>query len=162
MTELELIILGALLTLLTSFILERWKYRRSSQAAALLISRELEFHKMRLEIVKEADQYQESEYDMLFPAEVWSAQNGSLVTGVSPKRTEAILNWYGSMAVLGNVLSRRNGPEGPQLSGPDRERLNEALEKAYEAAIIIAEKGGVFSSKLIRSNSLFEPTPGSS
>jgi hypothetical protein len=159
MEQVGLAFLGAALALLGALLAERWKRRHASRIAASMLVKELEFHKARLALAESADQHPEAAYDVLFPASVWSAQGSALLAGAAFRDAEPILHWYASMAVLGNVLSRRVGPDGPEISGPDRSRLQAALTAAQEAARRLAVRGILSSASAQLSPSLFEPLP---
>jgi hypothetical protein len=75
-----------------------------------------------------------SEYQLQIPSPVWGAQGFALVAVASAREAEAVLNWYASMAVLGYALSKRVGPEGSSLTGPDRTRLHAAHSAAQRLA----------------------------
>lgn len=66
MTELAFILLGAALSFVATFLIERWKLTHASQTAALMIIRELEFHNSRLTFAIMIDQYPNAEYEHSF------------------------------------------------------------------------------------------------
>jgi hypothetical protein len=132
--QIGLVLFGALVGFVATLIGDRWKLVHASRTAAMMVVRELEFHKLRLRMAVALDQLPEAQYQLMFPSPIWSAHGSTLLAGAPPQEAEAVLNWYASMAVLGYALDKRIGPEGPQLSGPDRSRLQAALTEAHLAA----------------------------
>lgn len=110
---------------------------------------------LRLRVASSYDQHPEAEYTLKFPCVVWLAQNQILLAGAPARDAEALLNWYASLAVLGYELHKSIGPNGPELSGPDRERLRVALSEAHSAAQKIAVRWTLKKNRH-RSPSLFE------
>ena len=123
----------------------------------MMIVRELEFHKERLSMASMLDQHENAEYELRFPSPVWSAHAAALVAGAPPQDAEAILNWYASMAVLGNTLGKRIGPEGAALSGPSRKRLQEVLTEAHLSAQRLAVRWSLRKARQV-SPSRFDET----
>jgi hypothetical protein len=134
MDEVGKVLLGALVGFIATLIGERWKRIHASKTAAMMVIRELEFHRLRLSMAAALDQHEQAAYELKFPSPIWSAHGATLVAGAPPKKAEAILNWYASMEVLGYTLGKQIGPEGPELSGPDRHRLDIVLSEAQSAA----------------------------
>jgi hypothetical protein len=134
MTEIGLLLLGAALTLVTIFLIEWWKLIRASHTAAFLVLRKLEFHEIRLALSIKLDEHPDATYELRFPLAAWSADRSALLSGAPFRDAEPILNWYATMTVLGFVLARMPGPHGPQISGPERGRLQDALSCAHDGA----------------------------
>jgi hypothetical protein len=155
MEEIAKVLFGAAIGFIAALTADRWKQIQSSKTAAMMIVRELEFHRQRLNMVLALDQNNQAEYELKFPSPVWSAQGATLVGGAPPQEAEAILNWYASMSVLGYTLSKRIFPEGPELSGPNRGRLQAALSEAHLAAQRLAVRWSLRKSRQI-SSSLFD------
>jgi hypothetical protein len=153
MGEIGKVLFGAVVGFVAALIAERWKRIHTTRTAAMMIIRELEFHRHRLNMAVMLDQHEQAEYLLQFPSPVWTAQGSALVAGASARKAEAVLSWYASMAVLGYALSRRVGLEGPSITGPDRARLHAALSDAHSAAQRLAmnwslRKGRRFSPSL--------------
>jgi hypothetical protein len=158
MTEIAAALVGGAATFVATLLVQRWILVRKSRAAALMLVRELEFHNERLGLAKMLDQHPEAEYELKFPSPVWSAYGSDLLAAASLRNSEAVLNWYSSMAVLGYVLGRRIQPDGPQTTGPNRERLQEVLTAAHNAAQRLATRGSLrHKGTMELSPSLFGP-----
>jgi hypothetical protein len=159
MANAGLVLLGAALTFLATLFVERWKLIRASQAAALMIARELESHQLRLGQVVWADE-RDFSYEFRFPSPAWSAYSTALLAGAPLHHAEAVLEWYAAMAVLGGMLSRQATPEGSEMTGPPRTRLREALDEAYEAAQRLAARRVLRRPTVQRRSPLFEQPAG--
>ena len=133
MEPIGLVLLGAALSFAATLLIERWKLIHASRTAAMMVLRELEFHNQRLALAAMLDQNEQATYELRFPSTVWSAHGSALLAGAPPQEAQAILNWYASMAVLGYILSRQVGPDGPHITGPERVRLQKALTDARGA-----------------------------
>jgi hypothetical protein len=155
MDEIGKVLFGGVVAFIAALIGERWKQIHASRTAAMMVVRELEFHKQRLSMVSIYDQQEQTTYDMTFPSPVWSAQGATLVAGAPPQEAEAVLNWYASMAVLGYVLGKRIGPNGPEFSGPNRQLLQAALTAAHLAAQRLAIRWSLRKGRQV-SPSLFD------
>jgi hypothetical protein len=153
-TEVGLVLLGAVLSLAAALFIERWKLVRSGRAAALLILRELQWHEDRLRLAIMADQVPTSLYELKFSSTVWSGQGPALIAGAKLQEAEAVLNWYGSMTVLGFLLARWQEPGGAKVTGPDRRELYDALNRARDAVERIA-RTGIFRRRITLTQSLF-------
>jgi hypothetical protein len=154
MGEIGKILLGAAIAFIATLVIERWKQVHASRAAAIMVLRELEFHRQRLQMATSLDQ-SPYEYDLKFPMPVWNSQGTALVAGAPVKQADAILQWYALMTVLGNSISKTTTPQGTQLGGPDRTRLKAVLDEAYFAAQKLSERGS-FGKRRSPNLSLFE------
>lgn len=132
--EVSKVLLGAVIAFVATLLSERWKRTKAGKAAAMMIVRELDYHRVRLNMASAYDEVEQAQYQMNFPSSVWSAQGVKLVAGASARQAAAVADWYALMALLGNSLGRQIGPEGPTLIGPDRERLRALLAAAHAAA----------------------------
>lgn len=142
MSEVASALLGALVSFVCTLMMERWKQVRAARTAALLMIKELDFHRQRLALVSALDE-SNAEYGMKFPSTVWAEQGAALIDGASLRDAEPIINWYGTLEVLGYELKRLLGPDGMQMIGPDRAHLQTALLSARNAAQRLAGKGRV-------------------
>ena len=140
MEEIGKVLFGALVGFVAALVGERWKQVQASKSASMMILRELEFHKQRLNMALLYDQHEQIEYELKFPSPVWAAHGAALVAGAPPQEAEAVLNWYASMTVLGYTLGKRIGPNGSEFIGPDRQRLQAALTSAHLAAQRLATR----------------------
>lgn len=141
MDEISKVLLGVVAGFVFALISERFKQIHASKTAAMMVVRELEFHKQRLGMAFVLDEDEGApQYELMFPSPVWTANAATLVAGAPPQEAEAILNWYASMAVLGYKLGKSIGPEGPVLIGPNRERLQQVLTEAHLAAQRLAAR----------------------
>jgi hypothetical protein len=156
MADAGLVLLGAALSYIATLLVERWKLIRASQVAALMIARELEYHRIRLSQAIWADQNPDITYELRFPSSAWSAYSSALLAGAPMRHAQAVLDWYATMTVLGGMLGRQATPEGPLMIGPDRTRLHETLEEAYAAAQGLAARRVLGRSALQRPSPLFE------
>jgi hypothetical protein len=140
MDDFTKVLLGAIAGFVAALVGEHVKRVHASRAAAMMILRELAFHKVRLSLAIQFDARLDAEYGLIFPASVWSAQASALIAGAPVRQVEPILNWYASMAVLGFSIGRQLGPNGPELSGPSRNELSNALNDAYAAAEALSQR----------------------
>lgn len=140
--EIGLILLGALLSFAATLFVETWKQRRAARAAAAMLLTELEFHSSRLAFATQLDSLPGATYDLKFPAPIWSAHAGVLMTGFSLTKTTPILRWYATMNYLGFRIARQIGPEGDSLVGPPRDELAESLQDAIAATRKLARQPG--------------------
>jgi hypothetical protein len=155
MDEIAKVLFGAVIGFLAAMITDHLKLVHASRTAAMMIVRELEFHKLRLNMAVTYDLHAQAEYGLKFPSTVWLANSTALLAGAPSRETEPLLNWYASLAVLGYELHKRIGSNGPELTGPDRARLQVALTEAYSAAQRISVRW-TFNKNRHRSPSLFE------
>ena len=155
MDEIAKVLFGAVVGFFAAVITDRLKLVHASRTAAMMIARELEFHKLRLNMAVSYDQHPQAKYGLTFPSTVWLANSASLLAGATTREAEALLNWYASLAILGYELHKRIGPNGPELSGPDRARLQVALTEAHFAAQRIAVRW-TFNKNRHSSPSLFD------
>ena len=140
MTEVGLPPPGAALTLVSTFVIERWKLIRASHTAAFLVLRELEFHEIRFALSTELDGHPNATYELRFPSAAWSAHRPALLSGALLRDAESILNWYTTITALGFSLACIPGLHGAQISGPERGRLQVALSRAHDGARRITER----------------------
>jgi hypothetical protein len=125
MNELGLVLLGGALTLAATVFNERFKQVNATRAAATLVVRELEFHKVRLALAAAPDQHEGATYNLLFPSPHWSAHSAALLAGAPPQEAEAILNWYASLDFVGYTLGRDLDPDGRlRIRGQERTPLS--------------------------------------
>lgn len=155
MDEIAKVLLGASVGFIAASLGERIKRVQASRAVALMLLRELEYHRCRLSLAASYDQIEETQYELQFPSPIWTANASTFVAGAPLREGEALLNWYASTSILGNRLARRIGPDGPELIGPDRSRLAAALADAHEAAQRVAVRGNLWRKQML-SPSLFE------
>ena len=140
MEDIVKVLFGAAIGFVAALIGEAIKRRRASQVAAMMIVRELDFHMQRLELAVSADKNPDAMYTLMLPAPVWTAQSVALLAGAKPRESEALLNWYATLAVLGYQISKQVGPGGVNIVGPDRSRMVEALSDARTAALRVASR----------------------
>jgi len=140
MNDIAKALLGAIIGFIAAMLTEHAKRVHASRVAAMMILRELAFHKQRLQMAIELDQSEGAQYQLMFPTAVWNAQAATCVAGAPTKKVEPLLNWYASLAVLGNSVGRQIGEHGPVLIGPSRDRLHDALSEAYSAAAKLSER----------------------
>lgn len=141
MEEIGKILLGALVGFIAAIVTENIKKRNASKAIAMMLLRELEFHKQRLSMAIQYDAIDIAEYELTFPSPIWDAKGADFVTGVSVKKAAALLNWYASLIVLGYRIGKQPAEDGQtQLIGPDRNHMLSALKSAYETARQISEE----------------------
>ena len=80
---------GAAMAAAASLLTERWNANRASRTAALMVVRELDFHKSRLALVMMVEQYPDGTYEMRFPSHVWSAHGTALLAGAPLRESES-------------------------------------------------------------------------
>jgi hypothetical protein len=73
------VLLGALAGFVAAQIGEYFKRVQSSRVAAIMLVRELAFHRLRLHMALELDQQPGANYELKFPSPVWEAQAAALV-----------------------------------------------------------------------------------
>ena len=81
MEEIGKVLFGALVAFVAALVGERWKQVQASKSASMMILRELEFHKQRLNMALLYDQHEQIEYELKFPSPVWAAHGAALVAG---------------------------------------------------------------------------------
>ena len=140
MREICLLLLGAALTLATTFAIKRSKLIRASHAAAFLILRELESHEIRFALSTELDEHPDATYELRFPSAAWSAHRPALLSSALLRDAEPILNWHATVTALGFALACIPGLHGAQITGLERGRLQGAFSRAHDGARRITER----------------------
>ena len=79
MDDVTKVLLGALAGFVAAQIGEYFKRVQSSRVAAIMLVRELAFHRLRLNMALELDQQPGANYELKFPSPVWEAQAAALV-----------------------------------------------------------------------------------
>ena len=155
MDEIAKVLFGAAVGFIAAGLGDAIRRRRASQVAAMMVLRELDFHRQRLDWAQALDASSDAQYALMLPTPVWAAQCEPLLAGTAARQAEALLNWYATLQVLGHQIGRQIGPSGPELIGPDRSRMADALLAARRAALQLASRSLLWS---YRSNqqSLFE------
>jgi hypothetical protein len=154
MDDIAKVLFGAAAGFVAALVGEHIKRIRASQVAAMMLIRELDFHRQRLDLAIQYDQEPAVAYGLKFDAPIWTAQSGNLLAGANAKQSEALLNWYATLAILGYSIGKQLGPDGPCLIGPDRLLLSEALGNARVAALKLASRS-VFWTYRSNQQSLF-------
>lgn len=155
MDEIAKVLFGAAIGFVAALVGEHLKRIRASQVAAMMLIRELDFHRQRLDFAIQCDHDPTvEEYGLKLDAPIWTAQSGNLLAGANAKQSEALLNWYATLVILGYSIGKQSGPHGPSTIGPDRLLLSEALSKARVAALELASRS-VFWTYRSNQQSLF-------
>lgn len=145
MDEIAKVLFGAAIGFIAALLGEAIKRRRASQVAAMMVVRELDFHQQRLDLAVAADKHPDATYTLMLPAPIWTAQSVVLLAGTKASDSEALLNWYATLFVLGNQISKQLGPGGVVLGGPERSRMVDALTEARNAALRVASRSLLWS-----------------